>query len=71
MSRLTTLIDRKIARRNSSVCSTRRRSLVVRFEHFKVQFGELVGRRMCELKRELPCEIKTVCDEVARFAADV
>lgn len=42
-----------------------------RFEHFKVEFGELVGRRMCELKSELPGEIKTICDEVARLAAEV
>ena len=42
-----------------------------RFEHFKVEFGELVGRRMCELKRELPSEIKTICDEVAGFASEV
>lgn len=42
-----------------------------RFEHFKVEFGELVGRRMCELKQELHPEIKTICDEVARLADKV
>ncbi len=42
-----------------------------RFEHFKVEFGELVGRRMYDRKAELPSEIKMVCDEVARLAAEV
>ncbi|MCH8243296.1 MAG: hypothetical protein IH897_11905, partial [Planctomycetes bacterium] len=39
-----------------------------RFEHFNVEFGELVGRRMFELKRGLPLEIKKIVDQVADLA---
>lgn len=42
-----------------------------RFEHFKVEFGELVGRKMCERKMELHPEIKAICDDVARIANEV
>ena len=39
-----------------------------RFEHFKVEFGELAGRKMYELERPLPDEIRAIVEEVAEVA---
>lgn len=48
-----------------------KKGLGARVEHFKVEFGELVGRRMVELKRELPAEIQTIVDDAAKLATVV
>jgi len=39
-----------------------------RFEHFKVEFGQLVGQRMQELKVPLHNEIRQIVNEVAALA---
>ncbi|HUU85668.1 MAG TPA: hypothetical protein VM243_19390 [Phycisphaerae bacterium] len=45
-----------------------KKGMGARFEHFKVEFGELIGRRMQEQKVALHDEIKAIVDNVAALA---
>ena len=48
-----------------------KKGLGVRFDHFKVEFGELIGKEMEKRRAQVPPEMKAVLDQVKAIAEEV